>query len=160
MQQRQRQLLARLRPYGLSVEVFNQMGFAQKHACLICSSPDELVIDHCHKTMLVRGLLCSPCNTGLGKFQDDVFALEYTAEMVADGRMSWAPGVGHFQHDPGNLKRAAEYVRLWASPRRPAEPLGSDWYMVYVGTEPDYSEWRDRELRKHEIISRVITTRR
>jgi hypothetical protein len=29
-------------------------------------------IDHCHKTGFVRGILCTPCNHGLGNFRDSV----------------------------------------------------------------------------------------
>jgi hypothetical protein len=29
-------------------------------------------IDHCHKTGIVRGVLCTNCNTALGKLKDDI----------------------------------------------------------------------------------------
>ena len=45
----------------------------QDGKCAICHQvPTKLVIDHDHETGLVRGLLCSPCNTSLGGFHEDV----------------------------------------------------------------------------------------
>ena len=39
----------------------------QKDKCGICDRPMKRPhIDHCHKTGLVRGLLCWPCNRALG----------------------------------------------------------------------------------------------
>lgn len=55
----------------------------QGNRCAICGTHADdiphanfkhnpLVIDHCHTTGKVRGLLCPTCNSGLGHFHDDV----------------------------------------------------------------------------------------
>jgi hypothetical protein len=39
----------------------------QAGACATCSArPERLLVDHCHRTGLVRGLLCTSCNTAEG----------------------------------------------------------------------------------------------
>ena len=69
------------RRYGLSEQSLRDMMDQQVGCCAICgeslplsSRPGErsFSIDHCHKTGLVRGLLCSGCNTGLGNLGDSV----------------------------------------------------------------------------------------
>ena len=61
--------------YGLTPEQFNAMLLAQGGACAICKwipGPEdyELDVDHIHGTEIVRGLLHSNCNRGLGFFKD------------------------------------------------------------------------------------------
>lgn len=46
------------------------------HICNLDLSKTRACIDHDHKTGLVRGILCSNCNAGLGKLGDDVEGLE------------------------------------------------------------------------------------
>lgn len=53
--------------------------------CNICGTADgggryaNLHIDHCHASGRVRGMLCSPCNNGLGRFRDDPALLKNAA---------------------------------------------------------------------------------
>lgn len=57
--------------YGLAPGDFEAMLREQAGQCLICQEKMAVPnIDHCHKTGEVRGLLCSNCNTGLGRFKD------------------------------------------------------------------------------------------
>lgn len=56
--------------YGISQEDFNNMFDSQEGVCPICNG-EISVVDHDHKTGLVRGLLCRSCNAGLGLFKDD-----------------------------------------------------------------------------------------
>lgn len=46
-------------------------------SCTICGDEGNLVVDHDHKTNMVRGMLCNHCNRGLGHFKDDPNLLEY-----------------------------------------------------------------------------------
>ena len=66
-----------LHRYGITLEDYNQMLIDQHYGCKICGiSPEEhgrnLVVDHCHTTEEVRGLLCHQCNTAIGLFKEDL----------------------------------------------------------------------------------------
>lgn len=61
--------------YGMTVEDYESMLKNQDNVCAICHtlpSKKHLVVDHAHDTNIVRGLLCSNCNTGLGLFKDSI----------------------------------------------------------------------------------------
>ncbi len=66
--------------YGITATVYAEMLAEQGGVCAICGLPEtimragrvmQLSVDHCHTTTEVRGLLCSDCNNGLGRFKDD-----------------------------------------------------------------------------------------
>lgn len=75
---RRRSHLKRL--YGLTPETYDELVARQDGRCAICRTDDPGLkdvwhVDHCHTTGAVRGLLCAPCNTGLGQFKDDTSLL-------------------------------------------------------------------------------------
>lgn len=63
--------------YNLSLEDYDAMFKAQGSACAICKATTpgartkHFHVDHCHKTGVVRGLLCHKCNRGIGLFDDN-----------------------------------------------------------------------------------------
>jgi hypothetical protein len=72
---------------GFTPEQYQTMLQEQFGRCKICGtdkpggvSKGHLHIDHSHETGLVRGLLCNNCNTGLGRFGDNIKLL---AEAIA-----------------------------------------------------------------------------
>ena len=68
------------RRYGLEPEDFYALFERQGGRCAVCSTELDLAdrdrtgqlhVDHCHDSGKVRGILCGPCNRGLGCFFDD-----------------------------------------------------------------------------------------
>ena len=62
--------------YGISYEQVVSMREEANGRCQICDREglkhhSRLVIDHCHKTNKVRGLICNKCNTILGYCDDN-----------------------------------------------------------------------------------------
>lgn len=78
------------RKYGITREDWIAMHEAQGGLCAICRRKPEswpgLHVDHCHETGKVRALLCGPCNTSLGGFQDDPDLLRAAALYVESHR--------------------------------------------------------------------------
>jgi hypothetical protein len=71
--------------YGLSPDDYKALRKRQRGRCPICRKRRrKLVVDH--KGKIVRGLLCDPCNLGLG----------------------------HFRDDPKRMRRAIIYLKAWA----------------------------------------------
>jgi hypothetical protein len=52
--------------------------------CEICSSKNNLVIDHNHDTGAFRGCLCHNCNTAIGQFKDSKRLLENAIKYIEE----------------------------------------------------------------------------
>lgn len=66
--------------FGLTTADYNRILLSQGSRCAICltdtpGGKGRFHVDHSHKTGAIRGLLCHHCNTGLGKFGDDLDVL-------------------------------------------------------------------------------------
>ena len=73
--------------YGLTLGRFEEMLAEQSGLCAICKEPMRRpCVDHDHATRKVRGLLCDPCNQGLGLFRDDSVLLKSAIGYLAGSR--------------------------------------------------------------------------
>jgi recombination endonuclease VII len=65
-----------LRKYGISQIDYDVMLVRQGGRCAICRTDNpgkrSFHVDHCHKTGIVRGLLCPRCNSALGFIRDNM----------------------------------------------------------------------------------------
>lgn len=81
----------RLYAYGITKEMTDRLFNDQRKSCAICRrriTLDRLAVDHCHKTKRVRGLLCRPCNTGLGMFRDRIKDLQSAIDYLTGARQN------------------------------------------------------------------------
>lgn len=73
---------ARFRKYGITPSDYQTLEQLQGGRCAICKSlsgwnkSSKLVIDHCHRRGIVRGLLCGRCNIAIGLLQDSPEVIE------------------------------------------------------------------------------------
>jgi len=69
--------------YGLTFGDVERLVAFQGGRCAICGEKARLVVDHCHTSGRVRGLLCRRCNVALGGFGDDVGLLRRAVQYLS-----------------------------------------------------------------------------
>lgn len=62
--------------YGITLDEYNDLLKRQEGRCAICNIhysayKRKLHVDHDHENNVVRGILCTNCNRGLGCFKDN-----------------------------------------------------------------------------------------
>lgn len=67
--------------YGITIEQFAEMAETQGYKCAACNTDKpggtgSWHVDHCHKSDVVRGLLCWRCNVMLGQAGDEESVLQ------------------------------------------------------------------------------------
>lgn len=71
--------------FGMTMDDYNELLIIQNGQCAICGNlpkTKRLSVDHCHKTGLVRGLLCHMCNRLLGLAKDKAFVLQNASDYI------------------------------------------------------------------------------
>ena len=79
--------------YGLRLVDYTNLLESQGYLCGICKADltdhyRRPTVDHCHKSELVRGILCNQCNAGLGQFKDNPELMEAAASYVRRNRVA------------------------------------------------------------------------
>lgn len=76
----------RERVYGLTPTDQERLSKHQNGRCAICQRATgrskALSVDHCHRTGLARGYLCTTCNRMLGHLRDDAGAFMRAAQYL------------------------------------------------------------------------------
>jgi hypothetical protein len=91
-----------LRRYGMSTADYWALFKRQGGKCATCRKRRyPLCVDHCHRTRRVRGLLCHPCNRGLGHFDDDPVVLREAADYLDASRRDPLPAPPRSEPDVG-----------------------------------------------------------
>lgn len=78
--------------YGISAEHWNRLFEAQGGCCAICEKhqstlPCRLVVDHCHDSGVVRGLLCRNCNSAIGMLEERTEVLQAAVDYLSKPRL-------------------------------------------------------------------------
>lgn len=77
-----------MKNYGMTLYDYEALMDLQDHRCRICRHKEGergrgvLTVDHCHKTGVIRGLLCDPCNRALGMFLESPEVLRAAIEYL------------------------------------------------------------------------------
>jgi Autographiviridae endonuclease VII len=69
--------------YGITTEEYLALFEEAGGICCICQRTGRrMVLDHCHRTRVIRGVICSSCNTAISWFKDDPETCQRAAEYL------------------------------------------------------------------------------
>ena len=92
------------RLYGINSKDYERMLAEQDGCCAICGTDQPggrqnkyFMVDHCHTTNKVRGLLCASCNMMLGMAEDNITTLNNAIDYLKSSR-----DTGHASQCPGH----------------------------------------------------------
>ena len=85
------------RTYKISENEYKSRLLFQNNQCLLCGvefnldswGADSPVVDHCHSTNKVRGILCNECNRGLGYFHDNQQTLTKAIKYLEENKFAF-----------------------------------------------------------------------
>lgn len=84
--------------FGIKYSLYEELNEKQGGLCAICGREETsaantyLAVDHCHATGIIRGLLCSACNIGIGLFREQIEILEKAKQyLIEQGKTNNVP---------------------------------------------------------------------
>mgnify|MGYP000113599033 CR=1 FL=1 len=138
-----RRFAKRCRSRGVSVGAVIAMHVAQGEACAICrrgcADPRRLNLDHNHETGEFRGLLCGPCNSGLGALGDHPTNLSLAT--------SYLQHRGHYGSKPGRLDHVSTPAPEFDEWARSVEARSRAGERVLASEHRRYHAWRRAKAR-------------
>jgi hypothetical protein len=85
--------------FNLTPEEYDTILAFQGGVCAICQQPPKskrLSVDHCHRTGLIRGALCSFCNRAIAVFMDNVERLDRAVAFLRNPTATQALGAPRY----------------------------------------------------------------
>ena len=74
------------RKYGITEVQYNEMLHSQNNVCITCGETNgrkKLIVDHCHNTGKIRGLLCDSCNRSIGLLKENIITMKNIINYLA-----------------------------------------------------------------------------
>lgn len=89
--------------FGITMEQYNELFAAQNGCCAICEAHPakqkrHFAVDHDHATGKIRGILCTNCNTAIGKMEEDPIRMRRAAEYVEGANKSAVLNLVYLPH--------------------------------------------------------------
>lgn len=77
------------RVYGITMQQYLEQFKLQDYCCMICKSPQskegrKFSVDHNHKTLRFRGILCQHCNTAIGLIKENLEAAQRLVDYLIE----------------------------------------------------------------------------
>lgn len=88
--------------YNITVEEYEEMLILQERKCAICLEqllPKKTVVDHCHHSGEVRGLLCCHCNNAIGFIRENVSSALRLVDYLYVSKMRNLPRQNSFSQE-------------------------------------------------------------
>lgn len=115
--------------YGISAKDFYRMFDKQKGKCLICFNEKELVVDHCHTTKFVRGLICQGCNTLVGYLETKKHLVERAMNYIQEYK------------EPITSELNLNLIELMKNTVEPYDHIIDTGHGSYAVTSQEYRHW-------------------
>lgn len=96
------------RRYGISLEIFEAILSSQGNVCAVCKESNKVFcVDHNHKTLKIRGIVCLNCNLRvIGGARDKDHLLVNAAEYVTNNPADVAfPDGLYLEKNPPKTRR-------------------------------------------------------